>query len=93
MQHVQGAIILGSFFEIAFGLSGVAGRMRRCIGPVTIAPTIALIGLTLFPFGAPKAGQDWLMGGATILLIILFSKQNRGGRNLEPSVHRPELDP
>ncbi len=82
MQHVQGAIILGALFEIAFGLSGVAGKMRRRIGPVTIAPTIALIGLALFPFGAPKAGQDWLMGGATIVLIILFSQHLRTRRRM-----------
>lgn len=77
MQHVQGAIILGSFFEIACGATGVVGRLRRRIGPVTIAPTIALIGLALFKFGAPIAGKDWLVGGATIVLIILFSQYLR----------------
>ncbi len=74
MQHVQGAIIAGSIFEIIIGASGLVGRLLRFIGPITIAPTIALIGLALFKFGAPQAGQYWPIGGLTIVLIILFSQ-------------------
>jgi solute carrier family 23 (nucleobase transporter), member 1 len=74
MQHVQGAVILGSIVEIIMGLTGLAGFVLRFVGPITIAPTIALIGLALFKFGAPIAGLDWWMGGLTIFLIILFSQ-------------------
>lgn len=77
MQHVQGAIITGSLFEIAVGASGLVGLVRRYVGPITIAPTIALIGLALFKFGAPLAGEDWKLGGATIVFIILFSQYLR----------------
>ena len=74
MQHVQGAIIAGSLVEIAVGATGLVGRLLRFVGPITIAPTIALIGLALFKFGAPKAGEHWPIGGLTIILIILFSQ-------------------
>jgi nucleobase transporter 1/2 len=74
MQHLQGAIILGALVEIAVGYTGLVGRMLRFIGPLTIAPTIALIGLALFEFGAPEAGRNWWLGGATIVLVILFSQ-------------------
>ena len=74
MQHVQGAIIAGSLVEIGVGATGLVGRLLRFIGPITIAPTIALIGLALFKFGAPKAGEHWPIGGLTIILIILFSQ-------------------
>jgi len=77
MQHVQGAIIAGALVEIAVGASGLVGRMLRFIGPITIAPTIALIGLSLYKFGAPVAGQHWPIGGLTIFLIILFSQYLR----------------
>ncbi len=81
MQHVQGAIIAGSLFEIIIGASGLVGKMMRFVGPITIAPTIALIGLALFKFGAPTAGSHWPIGGLTIFFIILFSqylgKKNR----------------
>ena len=74
MQHVQGAIIAGAIFEIIIGASGLVGKILRFIGPITIAPTIALIGLSLFKFGAPTAGAHWPIGGLTIILIILFSQ-------------------
>lgn len=74
MTTVQGAIIVGAIAEIIIGYTGLVGRLRRFIGPITIAPTIALIGLALFPFGAPEAGKHWGIGGLTILLIIVFSQ-------------------
>ena len=77
MQHVQGAIIAGSLVEIFVGASGLVGRLLRYVGPITIAPTIALIGLSLFKFGAPEAGRYWPIGGLTILLVILFSQYLR----------------
>jgi nucleobase transporter 1/2 len=77
IQHVQGAIIVGAIVEIAIGASGLMGKMLRFVGPITIAPTIALIGLSLFKFGAPEAGRHWPIGGLTIVLIILFSQYLR----------------
>ncbi|HSF18905.1 MAG TPA: solute carrier family 23 protein [Vicinamibacteria bacterium] len=77
LRHVQGAIIAGSFFEIAIGYSGLMGRVLRFVGPITIAPTIALIGLALFGLGAPEAGKHWGIGGLTIALIVIFSQYMR----------------
>lgn len=74
MQHIQGAVIIGGVVQMAVGWSGLIGKLLRFVGPVTIAPTIALIGLSLYPFGAPEAGKHWGIGGLTILLIILFSQ-------------------
>lgn len=77
IQHVQGAIIAGSLIEIIVGASGMVGRLLKFVGPITIAPTIALIGLALFKFGAPEAGRHWPIGGLTIVLIIVFSQYLR----------------
>ena len=84
LRHVQGAVIAGSLFEIVIGYSGLVGKLLRFVGPVTIAPTIALIGLALFKIGAPVAGTHWGIGGLTIALIILFSQYlRRAHRTLE----------
>lgn len=74
MQHVQGAVIAGACFEMLIGFTGLMGRALRFVTPVTIAPTIALIGLALFKFGAPLAGAHWGIGALTIVLLILFSQ-------------------
>lgn len=78
MREVQGAIIVGGIAEAVIGYTGLVGKLLKYIGPVTIAPTIALIGLALFKFGAPWAGSDWYMGGLTILLVIAFSQYFKG---------------
>jgi nucleobase transporter 1/2 len=77
LQHIQGAIIAGGVAELLVGFTGMVGKLLRFVGPITIAPTIALIGLALFRFGAPVAGEHWGIGGLTILLIILFSQYMR----------------
>ena len=46
--QVQGAIMVASLFQIFVGFSGLMGLMMRFVGPLTVAPTIALIGLALF---------------------------------------------
>ncbi len=84
MQHVQGAIIAGAIVEIVIGYTGLIGRLLRFISPVVIAPTIALIGLALFKFGATSsgAGSYWPIGILTIGLIILFSQYLRKGARI-----------
>lgn len=38
---------------------GVVGTLLQYLSPVSIAPTVALVGLSLTPIGAVKAGGDW----------------------------------
>lgn len=74
LTHLQGAIIVGSVVQMVIGYTGLVGKLLRFVGPITIAPTIALIGLSLFQIGAPEAGKHWGIGGLTIVLIIVFSQ-------------------
>lgn len=79
IQQITGAIILASVFEIALGWSGVIGKVKKYIGPITIGPTIALIGLALYKVGAPVAfsggkGASWLVAGLTIIALIAYTQ-------------------
>lgn len=49
--------MVSSLFQILFGLSGLVGVLLRFIGPITVAPTIALVGLSLIDVCALYAGQ------------------------------------
>ena len=42
-----GVEMAGALAEIVIGYTGLVGLLLRFVGPVTIAPTIALIGLSL----------------------------------------------
>ncbi|TKS73158.1 Solute carrier family 23 member 2 [Collichthys lucidus] len=59
------------------GFSGLIGLFMRFIGPLTIAPTISLIGLSLFDSAGTNAGFHWGISVMTIVLITLFSQYLR----------------
>ncbi|WP_117591286.1 uracil-xanthine permease family protein [Haloprofundus halophilus] len=75
LLQLQGAIIAASLAEIVVGYLGLFGRLRRFVSPVVIAPTIALIGLSLFDTPQITAvTNDWWLLGLTLGLIVLFSQ-------------------
>jgi uracil-xanthine permease len=74
MPLICGAIFVMAFFEIVIGYSGLFGKLRRVITPVTIGPVIALIGLALFGAGAPKAGGWWPLAAIFMILFVLYSQ-------------------
>ena len=48
--------MVSSLFQIVIGFSGLIGFLLRFIGPLTITPTITLVGLSLFPVAASHSG-------------------------------------
>ena len=49
-----------SLISIPFvGYFGIIGSVLRVVTPLTIAPTVALVGLTLFEHAADAASQHW----------------------------------
>ncbi|KAG9490434.1 hypothetical protein GDO78_006005 [Eleutherodactylus coqui] len=77
MREIQGAIIIASLLQLFLGFSGLIGLLLRFIGPLSIAPTITLIGLSLFDEAGKKCGSHWGIAVLTIALIIIFSQYLR----------------
>uniref|UniRef100_A0A9J7YHR4 Solute carrier family 23 member 4 n=1 Tax=Cyprinus carpio carpio TaxID=630221 RepID=A0A9J7YHR4_CYPCA len=77
MQVLQGSIMVGSLFQVLVGFSGLIGLFMRFIGPLTIAPTISLIGLSLFDSAGMNAGHHWGISATTTCLIVIFSQYLR----------------
>ncbi|CAM1154466.1 SLC23A2 (predicted) [Pycnogonum litorale] len=74
IREIQGAIILASFGEVIIGFSGLAGCILSKVTPLTVTPTVALVGLSLFKEAADLAGQNWPISVTTIALLLLFSE-------------------
>eukprot|EP00112_Aurelia_sp_Birch-Aquarium-sp1_P011657 Seg2450.1 transcript_id=Seg2450.1/GoldUCD/mRNA.D3Y31 product="Solute carrier family 23 member 2" protein_id=Seg2450.1/GoldUCD/D3Y31 len=74
MREIQGAVMVSSLFQIAIGFTGLMGLIARCLGPLTIAPTIALIGISLYSAAGFYAGKQWGISFMTVFLITLFSQ-------------------
>jgi nucleobase transporter 1/2 len=50
---------MSSLIEVVIGLLGLPGALLRYIGPLTITPTVALIGLSGFQAAGERAGKHW----------------------------------
>uniref|UniRef100_A0A8C7BWR5 Solute carrier family 23 member 2 n=1 Tax=Neovison vison TaxID=452646 RepID=A0A8C7BWR5_NEOVI len=77
LAQIQGAIIMSSLIEVVIGLLGLPGALLKYIGPLTITPTVALIGLSGFQAAGERAGKHWGIAMLTIFLVLLFSQYAR----------------
>uniref|UniRef100_A0A3Q2CYM3 Solute carrier family 23 member 1-like n=1 Tax=Cyprinodon variegatus TaxID=28743 RepID=A0A3Q2CYM3_CYPVA len=77
LRTLQGSIMVASVLQILVGFSGLIGFLMRFIGPLTIAPTVSLIGLALYDSAGDKAGSHWGISALTTGLIIIFSQYLR----------------
>ncbi|XP_019646793.1 PREDICTED: solute carrier family 23 member 1-like [Branchiostoma belcheri] len=74
LRELQGGLMVASVLEILLGFSGVIGFLLRYIGPLSITPTISLIGLSLIPVTANFASKQWGVAVMTMVLMLLFSQ-------------------
>ncbi|XP_034018592.1 solute carrier family 23 member 1-like [Thalassophryne amazonica] len=74
LRTLQGCIMVASLLQILVGFSGLIGFLMRFIGPLTIAPTVSLIGLSLYDSAGQKCGSHWGISAMTSVLVILFSQ-------------------
>nr|XP_002124192.1 solute carrier family 23 member 1 [Ciona intestinalis] len=74
IREVQGAIAVSSCLQILLGLTGAIGFLLRFIGPLTIAPAVALIGLDLFSTAYGDASTQWGIAMFTSFVLILCSQ-------------------
>ncbi|CAI9105553.1 OLC1v1004494C2 [Oldenlandia corymbosa var. corymbosa] len=73
MKELQGAIIIGSAFQVFLGYSGLMSLFLRLINPVVVSPTIAAVGLSFYSYGFPRVGACVEIGAVQILLVVIFS--------------------
>ncbi|WP_254767429.1 uracil-xanthine permease family protein [Salinilacihabitans rarus] len=76
LLQLQGAIIAAATVQVVLGYFGLVGKLRRFLSPVVIAPTIALIGLSLFGVDQITVPSEtsWGLLAFTLGLILLFSQ-------------------
>ena len=59
IREVQGAICVASIFQLVVGYTGLLGVLLRFITPLTIGPSVAMIGLSLFDVASLNASKHW----------------------------------
>lgn len=62
--------MVASLLQILVGFSGLIGFLMRFIGPLTIAPTVSLIGLSLYDSAGAKAGSHWGISAMYVTVLL-----------------------
>ncbi|XP_077997397.1 solute carrier family 23 member 2-like [Glandiceps talaboti] len=74
INELQGAILVAGLFQTLLGLSGFFGFLLRFIGPLTVAPTICALGLTMSSSALNDSSKHWGIAFMTMALVLLFSQ-------------------
>ncbi|XP_070581577.1 solute carrier family 23 member 2-like [Ptychodera flava] len=72
VREIQGATLVAACFQILIGLSGAIGFVLHYVGPLTVAPTISLIGVALTDIALPNAKTHLGIAFLTAGLMIMF---------------------
>lgn len=59
MRELSGAIAVSALVQVFIGYTGLVGKLLKVITPLTIVPTVALVGLTLFEHAGETASKHW----------------------------------
>ena len=59
MLQLSGSLMVASLVEVIVGSTGMVGPLLRLIGPITVAPTISLIGISLYKVCIIYARSQW----------------------------------
>ncbi|MFP4552678.1 MAG: uracil-xanthine permease family protein [Actinomycetota bacterium] len=73
MRYIAGMVLVGALVEVTIGFGGLFGLLRKYVTPVTIAPVIALIGLSLFEAAADTSANHWGLALLMLALVFIYS--------------------
>ncbi|XP_034945464.1 solute carrier family 23 member 1 isoform X2 [Chelonus insularis] len=74
MRELSGAIAVSALFQVIIGFGGIVGYLLKYITPLTIVPTVSLVGLSLFENASAAASQHWGIAAGTILMLTVCSQ-------------------
>lgn len=73
MQYISGSLIGGGLIEIGLGYGQVVKYVKKLFTPQVTAPTIMLIGLSLYQTAMDQANSYWPVAIITVAAILLFT--------------------
>lgn len=74
MRELSGAIAVSALLQVIIGYTGLVGSILKYVTPLTIVPTVSLVGLTLFKHAASSASTHWGVAMGTTGMLTLFSQ-------------------
>lgn len=75
MLQLSGSLTVGALLHVLIGLTGLVSFIMRFVGPVTIVPSIVLIGLFVYKVAVRFAESHWGVAALSVYLVFLFIKE------------------
>ncbi|XP_056351856.1 solute carrier family 23 member 3 [Oenanthe melanoleuca] len=80
LQEVSGAVLISGLIQLVLGVSGVCGWAARHCGPMVLAPSLSIIGLSAYKEAAFFCSTNWGVALLLMLLAVTFSQHLRSCR-------------
>nr|XP_047935580.1 solute carrier family 23 member 3 isoform X7 [Anser cygnoides] len=74
LREVSGAVVVSGLTQLALGMSGVCGWAARRCGPMVLAPSLSIIGLSAYKEAAFLCSASWGVALLLMLLTVTFSQ-------------------
>lgn len=69
LPQVSGAVLVSGLVQLVLGMSGVCGWVTRRCGPMVLAPSLSIIGLSAYKEAAFFCSTNW---GIALLYVSLI---------------------
>ncbi|NXX99506.1 S23A3 protein, partial [Centropus bengalensis] len=74
LQEVSGAVLVSGLVQLVLGVSGLCGWAARHCGPMVLAPSLSIIGLSAYKEAALFCSTNWGVALLLIVLVVTFSQ-------------------
>ncbi|KAM6421479.1 solute carrier family 23 member 3 [Rhynochetos jubatus] len=74
LREVSGAVLVSGLVQLALGVSGMCGWAVRHCGPMVLAPSLSIIGLSAYKEAAFFCSANWGVALLLMLLAVTFSQ-------------------
>ncbi|CAH2305256.1 solute carrier family 23 member 3 [Pelobates cultripes] len=74
IAEVSGAVLVAGALQVAFGASGLLGRILQNCGPMVKAPALSIIGLSCYKQAALFCSFNWIISLLLILITGVLSQ-------------------
>ncbi|NWZ77549.1 S23A3 protein, partial [Poecile atricapillus] len=80
LQEVSGAVLISGLIQLVLGVSGVCGWAAQHCGPMVLAPSLSIIGLSSYKEAAFFCSTNWGVALLLMFLAVTFSQHLRSCR-------------
>ncbi|XP_075789059.1 solute carrier family 23 member 3 isoform X3 [Pelodiscus sinensis] len=74
LREVSGAVLVSGLVQLALGVSGTGGWIAQRCGPMVLAPSLSIIGLSAYKEAARFCSASWGVALLLVVLAVLFSQ-------------------